>query len=287
VGLPVFCLAVTGAVLALVKDWRRGVLLVALPLGFLLFLSNTFPASRYLNIMLPCVVAAAGYATWWLGSQLRTRTVPATAVIAIAAAVPGAADSVRWNRFFGTDDTRTQAAAFIEREVPAGATILVQPYSAPIRQSRAGLVEALRARLGDEAAAPVKYTLQLAAHPYPSPSFRILYLGESGKTGAPPADVDKIYIAPRSLTPEEGLAPLRAKGVQYVVLTRYGPTLPAFRTLEAALDSDARRIATFSPYRDRRDPADAPVAPFRHNGNTWMHPLLERPGPLVEIWQVQ
>ena len=68
------------------------------------------------------------------------------AVVCILASVPGLSDSVRWNVFFGQDDTRTLAARFIEREVPAGSTILVQPYSAPIRQSREGLIEALPAR---------------------------------------------------------------------------------------------------------------------------------------------
>jgi len=285
-GFPVFWLATAGSLIALITAWRRGILLVALPVAFMLFLSNTFPASRYLNIMLPCIAVAAGYAVSFIGSRLPTRLLPATAALAVAAAIPAAADSVRWDRFFATDDTRTEAARFIEREVPPGATILVQPYSAPIRQSREGLAEALRAKLGDEAEAPLKYKLQLAATPYPSPSYRILYLGESGKTGAPPADVDKIYLAPSSITPEQGLRQLREAGVQYVVLTRYGQPLPTFRNLEAALDRDAHRIATFSPYRDGRDPSDAPVPPFRHNGNTWIHPLLERPGPFVEIWRV-
>jgi hypothetical protein len=207
-------------------------------------------------------------------------------VICLVAAIPGALDSAKWDMFFGQDDTRTQARAYIERDVPANSTILVQPYSAPVNQSRDALVEALTAKLGDPSRAPLKYQLQLAATPFPAPAYRVLFLGESGKTKSAPGDVDKIYISPRAITRDQGLRPLRAAGVNYVVLTRYGTAAPAFQPLEAALQREARRVARLSPYRGDEDPATAPVPPFRHNGNTWIHPLLERPGPVVEIWRI-
>jgi hypothetical protein len=287
VGFPVFCLGVSGAILAFVDDWRRGLILTSFTLVFLAFVSNTFPASRYLNIVIPFVAVAAAYAARRIATMAVGRTSLAMAGVCIVAAIPAAADSVRWNRFFGQEDTRALARAFIEREVPAGSTIVVQPYSAPIRQSREGLVEALRAKLGDESRAPLKYRLQLAATPFPSPAYRVLYVGESGKTQAVPGDVDKIYISPRSFTADRGLGALRAKGVQYVVSTRYGVTPPALRPLETALAREGRLVARFSPYRGEVDLLTAPVPPFRHNGNTWIHPLLERPGPVVEIWRVQ
>jgi hypothetical protein len=286
-GPPVFLLAIFGAVVALVQDLRRGLLLASFPIAFLLFVSNTFPASRYLNIVIPCFVTAAAYGAWWISQRAGARAPVAMAAISALAAAPGAIDAIRWDRFFGTDDTRTLARAFIEREVPSGATIAVQPYSAPIRQSREGLIEALRTTLGDESKAPLKFRLQLAAPPAGGPSYRVLFLGESGKTEARPGDVDKLYIAPRIFQRDPSLGPLRASGVQYVVLTRYGPTPVAFRPLQAALDRDARRMATFSPYRDDVDPAVASLPPFRHNGNTWIDPMLERPGPFIEIWRLE
>jgi hypothetical protein len=208
-------------------------------------------------------------------------------VICLLAAIPGARDSVKWDRFFGQDDTRMQARAYIERDVPANSTILVQPYSAPLNQSREALIEALTAKLGDPSRAPLKNQLQLAATPFPTPAYRVLYVGESGKTKSAPGDVDKIYISPRAITPDQGLGALRAAGVNYVVLTRYGATSPVFQPVEAALQREAHRVARLSPYRSDLDPATAPVPPFRHNGNTWIHPLLERPGPVVEIWQIE
>lgn len=286
-GYAVCVLSVFGAIAALTQDWRRGLLLVSFPLAFLAFVSNTFPASRYLNIVLPSFAVAAAYGAWRLAGFAGSRAPYAMVATCVLAAVPGAYDSARWNTFFGQEDTRTLARAFIEREVPASSTILVQPYSAPIRQSREGLVEALTAKLGDASRAPLKYQLQLAAAPYPAPAYRVLYVGDSGKAQTPPGDVDKIYISPRAVTRDQGLGTLRAAGVEYVVLTRYGTTPPAFQSLEAGLGREARRVAMFSPYRRDLDPAVAPVPPFRHNGNTWIHPLLERPGPFVEIWRIE
>jgi hypothetical protein len=279
-------LAVVGSLAALVCDWRRGLLLVGFPVAFLVSVANTFPASRYLNLILPCVSVAASYGAWELARIAGKAMRPVMVGLCVLAAAPALADSARWDRFFGEPDTRTLAASYIEREVPPGSTILVQPYSAPVRQSREALVEALRFHLGDEARAPVKYRLQLAASPYPSPAYRLLYVGEGGKTGAAPGDVDKRYLSPRAFSEGDGLAALRQAGVRFVVLTRYGPTPPALAGLQAALRRDGRLVASFSPYRSGIDPARALTPPFRHNGSTWIDGSLDRPGPLVDIWRV-
>jgi hypothetical protein len=285
-GYPIFLLGVLGGILALSRDWPRGLLLTSFPLVFIGFVSNTFPASRYLNIVLPCFAVAAAYAAARIAERAGARRAQATVAICLLASVPALSGSMRWDLFFGQDDTRTLAARFIEREVPTGSTILVQPYSAPIRQSREGLIEALRASLGEESRAPMKFQLQLQATAQ-EPTYRVLYVGEGGKTQAPPGDLDKIYISPRAFTSDRGLRTLRAARVEYVVLTRYGGIPPALAALRAALDREARRVATFSPYRDDLEPASAPVPPFRHNGNTGIHPVLARPGPVVEIWRIE
>ena len=285
-GAPVFVLGLFGALASLASDWRRGLLLVSFPLAFLAFVSNTFPATRYLNIVLPCLAVAAACGAWRVAALARRRAPAAMALVCVLAALPGALDSARWDLFFGRDDTRMLARAFIERNVPANATVLVQPYSAPIRQSRAALVEALSARLGDPLNAPLKYRLQLAAASDSGTAYRVLYLGDSGKAQAPPGDVDKVYISARAVARDGTLDPIRAAGITCVVLTRYGPTLPVFQPLEAALRREARQVAMFSPYRNGLAPEAAPVPPFRHNSNTWIHPVLERPGPIVEIWRL-
>jgi Dolichyl-phosphate-mannose-protein mannosyltransferase len=286
VGYPVFLLALAGSTLAVAQDRRRGLLLVSFPLAFLLFVSNTFPASRYLNILLPSAAVAAAYAVSRAARLAGTLATPVMAAICLGAAVPGARDAVGWDQFFAKDDTRTLAQAFIEREIPAGTSIAVQPYSAPIRQSKVGLREALEASLGDVSQAPLKYQLELAAVGYAGPSYRILYIGRSGKTGAPPGDLDKIYISPGAFTGTRGIQSLRQAGVAYAVLTSYGPTPPPLAPLAAALRREGTRVARFSPYQVGIDPMQVPAPPFSHNSNTWLDPRLERPGPIVEIWRV-
>ena len=96
----------------------------------------------------------------------------------------------RSDRFFRQDDTRTLAERFIEAHVPPGATILTQPYSAVLTPSREGLTEALTRNLGSAEAASTKFQLQLALDPYPSPAYRLIYLGRGG------LDAEKIYVDP-------------------------------------------------------------------------------------------
>ena len=62
IGWPVFAAAVAGVVAAIRSDWRRGLLLVAFPIPFLLFLSHTVPMSRYTDAMLPMIAVAAAFA---------------------------------------------------------------------------------------------------------------------------------------------------------------------------------------------------------------------------------
>ena len=284
-GYPIGVLAVAGCLLAVFTDWRRGLVLTSFAVTFLVFLANTFPSSRYLNILLPMLTVAAAYAVWQASRWARCRTPACMAVACTLAAVWPAAESVRWNRFFAEDDTRTQARAFVERHVPDGSTVLVQPSSAPIRQSRNGLREALRATLGNESSASVKHRMQLAA-PAVHPSYRILYLGDSGKTEARPADVDKLYVSLRAVSKDTELATFRASGVQYVLLTRDGPVPPAFAGLVRALSRHGTRLAVFSPFHPGVNPDAPPGLAFKHNTSSWLQPYLERPGPVVEVWRL-
>ena len=117
----------------------------------------------------------------------------------------------------------------LEANVPAGSTVLIQPYSVPLRQSRDGLVEALRATQGDEANASVRFQKQLALSPYPEPAFRTLFLGDGG------LDADKIYISPSAFAEGLSLDPLRALGVQWVIVKRYNEPNPSLASFDRAL----------------------------------------------------
>jgi hypothetical protein len=283
---PVLLLAVWGLVVSL-RDWRRGLPAAAFIAAFMLFVSNTFPVSRYLNILLPSIAVLAALGAWQISRRAGVHRLRAMAALCVVVAVMPAIGSISWNRFLGTDDTRTLAQRFVEREIPAGASVMVQPYSIPLPESREGLLEALRTHLGNESKAPLKNRLQLAATPYPSPAYRLIYVGEQGKGGdLAPGDVDKIYISPRDFGPDQGLAALRARRIEYVVTTEYGPPSAGLMPLRRALERDATVIARFSPYRAGVDESNAPVPPFRHNTDSWIDPALERPGPIVTIWKI-
>ena len=141
--------------------------------------------------------------------------------------------------------------------------------------SREGLVEALTANLGGVEAASIKFQLQLSVDPYPSPAYRLIYLGRGG------LDAEKIYVDPAALSGADGLAALRRLGVTYVVVKRYNKPDPETQPLLAVLAREGRRLAVFSPYRPGLSEAErARIDPFLHNTDTRIDAALERPGRL-------
>jgi hypothetical protein len=281
-GWPVTAAALAGAIVLLRRRPWHALLLASFPLAFLLFLSHTVAASRYLNPVLPVLAVLAG-----AGLALLTRSTPSTLALAAALALPAAWQSRAIGVFFAQTDTRTIAQQWIEREVPPGSTVLVQPYSVQLTQSRESLVEALTATLGDPRRASTKFAIRLGLDPYPAPAYRTIYLGDGG------LDADKLYVSPKAFTDgplpagANGLEPLTRLGVQYVVLKRYNAEDPAVVPLRARLQSAATRVTAASPYRTDSSEADRErVAPFLHNTDTPWHPALERPGPGLEIWKL-
>jgi hypothetical protein len=230
--------------------------------------------------VLPFLAICAGWALVRLSDTLRAPA-PALWIAAMACAAAPMISSVRSDLFFRTDDTRTIAQRFIETNLPAGATVLLQPYSVSLTPSQASLVEALTQNLGDPAAASTKFKIQLGLDPYPQPSYRLIWLGRDG------LDAEKIYVDPAELGGPDGLAPLRRLGVTYVILKRYHRLDPDMMPFVAELSRRGRLLAEFSPYRpgttgDER----ARIEPFLHNTDTRIDDALERPGPQLEIWQL-
>jgi hypothetical protein len=270
--------ALAGVVLALRASERRqaALVLIAFPLAFLPFISNTVAAGRYLNPALPAIAAFAAYAITRI--PLRAEL---TALVGAAITVPPFLLSLNLSLFFQQTDTRTLAQEIIELNIPPGATVLVQPYSVALTQSRESLVEALQTHIGDPAKASTKFALRLKLDPYPAPAYRTLYLGDGG------LDVDKVYMSYKTVSGPDALPALRQAGVQYVVMKRYNVEDPAAVPLREQLKAQGRLIASVTPYRADADQAErAKVAPFLHNTDTPWHRALQRPGPGIEVWQV-
>ncbi len=306
VGWPVLLLSAVGLGWCLKRDWRLALLLVSFAAPFLLFISRTVAAGRYLNPILPTIALLAALGTMAIAlrvaAALRTASDdhqtasadgPATGLatglavlLALAAAAPGAMDSLRLDRLFQQTDTRTLGLEWIERHVPSGATVLIQPYSVPLTQSRDSLVEALTHHLGSTDRASTKFALRLALKDSGRPVYRTLFLGDGG------LDVDKVYLSPQALGGDAGLARLRAAGVQFVVLKRYNAegwsgAEDATRALHDILAAHGRLRADITPYGpDVATDVRARVASFQHNTDTPYDVALARPGPGLEIWEL-
>jgi hypothetical protein len=278
VGQPVALLGAVGVVLMLVSAPARAMLLLAFPLPFLFFISNTAPASRYLNPVLPFVALFAASALSTLAARVTAR--PALFwIVAVIAAAPALRSSVAIDLFMRQDDTRTLAQRYIEANIPAGSTILIQPYSAVLTPSREGLIEALTRNLGSAEAASTKFQLQLSLDPYPSPAYRLLYLGRGG------LDAEKIYVDPLGVA--SGVQPLRRLGVTYVVVKRYNKPDPETLPFLTVLAREGKRLAEFSPYKPgTSDVEQTRIDPFLHNTDARIDNALARPGPPLEIWQL-
>jgi hypothetical protein len=279
-GVIVFALAVAGVAVAAAVDGRRAVLSMTFPAAFVLFIANTFPASRYLNAIVPFAALFAARAVAQLAAARPTMRLVAWVALLLAA-VPAGLTSLHIDRFFRQTDTRTLALRWIERDLPSGTSVLVQPYSVPLRPSREALIEALTAHVGSPDRASVKFRRELALDPYPQPAYRTIYLGTGG------LDTDKIYVDPVAFGADDGLTPLRALAVTHVVLKRYNVPDPSLVSLRADLAREGRMLASFSPYRPGVGlERQAAVAPFLHNTDTRIDDALERPGPIIEIWTV-
>ena len=279
-GRVVVALGVAGAACMAIVAPSRAALLLLFPVPFFVFITNTAPASRYLNPLLPFL---AVFAAWMIGYVAAAFRAPRTAawVVVAASAVPPFLQSVRTDAFFRTDDTRTLAERFVESTIPNGASILIQPYSVPLTPSRESLVEALTAHLGSAEAASTKFQIQLGLDPFPSPAYRLIWLGRGG------LDAEKIYVDPSALAVPDGLATLKRLGVTYVILRRYNNLDPELASFVTALSRGGQLIAAFSPYRpDVSEAERVRTEPFLHNTDTRIDEALERPGPPLEIWRL-
>ncbi len=287
-GWPVAGLVAAGAWRLARRDARTAAILGAFPIAFVLFISNTVPATRYLNPVLPVIAVAAAAAVAWLrtglagwGQRRRWATAAIVAVVVAAAGAPGLVASAETGRFFRQADTRTLARQFIERHVRPGATVLVQVYSVQLTPMKTVLLEALREHRGPGARPAGRLAGLLSVDPYPAPAYRVLYLGDAD------TDAERLYLPYPDADAPDGLAALRAQGVEIVVVKRPNRVPLLVRPLLAALDGHGRRLAVFSPYRPGITGAvRASVIPFQHNTDARLDAALERPGPVVEVWDI-
>ena len=120
--------AVGGAVVAVRRDWRRALLLLAFPVFLYLFMgAQGRYFGRWLLPAYPVLCVLAGYGAVALATALR-RPALLSAVFAVALCAQGLLASVHVDRVLGREDTRTEALDWLRANVPAGGRIVVEPF---------------------------------------------------------------------------------------------------------------------------------------------------------------
>jgi 4-amino-4-deoxy-L-arabinose transferase-like glycosyltransferase len=236
--------AVGGALVALRRDWRRALLLIAFPLFLYLFLGAQGRFfGRWLMPAYPMLCVLCGYGVVALADAVaRRRSHAALAVAGLAALVcaQAAVASVRVDALLGREDTRAQALDWLRANVPAGAPLVVEPF-----------VPSSWLKALDRPRWPVERPYQAYEK-----RLRVRHIVRYRERG-------HCWVVVGSTQKERGLkAGLRSS-----------------RNYYRALDAASGDTATFSPFRAGADPVE-----FSYDFSFNYHPrAYERPGPVVEI----
>jgi hypothetical protein len=112
-------------VLAVRRDWRIALLLVVFPVCFYLYMGAQGRFfGRWLLPIYPALCVLAGYAV----ATLSARRVVVLAGLTALLCAQGALAALHIDRVLGREDTRAQALAWVQDNVPAGAPVVVEPF---------------------------------------------------------------------------------------------------------------------------------------------------------------
>ena len=246
--------ALAGAALALRRAPRRALLLLAFPVLSLVFLSGQGRFfARWILPIYPVLAIMAGYAAVALADALPAppRLRPALlAALAVALAAQGALASVRVDTVLAREDTRAQARSWLERNVPRGSRIVVEPF----------LPEGFL-RVGDRAGAE-RFERWRVERPFQAYEARLR-----------PQLVERYR--------REGYCWVVTGSNQRQRGLKAG--LPGARAYYARLEREGDRRALFSPF----DRGAAPVE-FNYDLSFNYQPAAyERPGPVIEVYRLR
>jgi hypothetical protein len=243
------------------------------PLVFLVFISNTWPFGRTANPLYPFLALFSAYGAVALAQRAGRHAAALVVVLTAALAAQPLLLSGRAVYLFQQPDTRTLAKTWILANVPDGSSAAVEPYSVQLVPTRAQLVAALaRKGLRPEQAGRRSRAL-LARTPYPSPSYRLFYIGEGGM------DEDKIYVPPAFFTGKADAAAVDRPCPEYVILKSAAPS--GANPMTARVAAFGTRIHRETPFVEPGLPADGWLP------DTDVTPSfgVVRPGPVIEVWR--
>jgi 4-amino-4-deoxy-L-arabinose transferase-like glycosyltransferase len=243
--------AAAGSVLALISDRARGLMLVTFPVLLWFFLGGQARHfGRWYLPAYPALAILASYAAIRAVDALpaawaaRRRTV-LVVVAGVLLAMQGLWTSVRVDSVLAQTDTRTLARQWIERNVPAGSGLVVEPAVFPADFLKVGKPK----------------------HPY-----RLFPI-------KPPFQAYEKHLSPAKL------AAYRQQGYCYVLVASYQHDRglnAGFKQAGAyykALNAQSQTLATFSPYRFGAKPVK-----FNFDLSfNYLPRAYARPGPLLQL----
>ena len=203
---------------------------------------------RYLYAVFPALALLAAEG---LSSALAGRKALVAAVVAAGALLPGAWLSARADRIKTLADTRLAATAWIETNIPQGATIVLdQPDASPDARVTRDQAEELRAMNAASGSARARY-YALMRDSHPGGGWRVYRLKRSAAdVDSNPDHVRKAQSEGAFVDASAGLSSLRALGVSYVVTSTFGARpdrSPDLARFFEELSREGRPLARFEP----------------------------------------
>lgn len=242
--------ALFGLWVMLARDWRLA-LLVFLPVAAQAGVLAASPDGgwmRYLLAVFPglALLASEGAVKLWEGRALWRKT--AVAVLLLA---PALIQSGMYVRGVCLPDTRTIAGDWLAKNVPGGATLLLdQAHAGPLVRMSLSQVSELAER-AQAAGSPRARLYRGMAATHPGGGWRVLRLQRSAKDlWTAPGLVSRAQSDTPSLDVRSGLDPARAARVDYVVTSGFGASrerAPELTTFFEELEKEGELVAEFLP----------------------------------------
>jgi hypothetical protein len=277
--IPAFA-ALGGAIRLLLRDRRLALVLLPTPVIYVVFMGlQERYFGRWLLPVLPIAILLAAYGGMALARAVAERAprfaLPAAALVALALLAQGLVATFHVDRVLARPDTRGEARSWLLEHVPAGSSVVIEPFVPPRwledpDRAHPATPAGGRWRLWDTARADVDD----AGSPLPGGRTRFVKVDKYERT-LRPALIDE-YIA-------KGYCWVVTGSTQFARAFAQPDQVPQAIAYYAALDRRGDVAARFSPYRDRAKPPR-----FNFDWSFDYYPLAyARPGPEIVVYRLR
>ena len=240
-GWPMLVLALLGAIWALLSKDVRLQAIAVFGVGYYIVLCRFGqPYDRYVLPLIPFMLILAAEVL----AKIKRKSRLLFWILIPFVVLPSIIKTVHWDRLMSEPDVRTIAKEWVEANIPSGSRLALEEgfYMPRLAFSSGQLVEKKsRTQSGFQSEAKMRRLDALLSKPY-EPSYELNFLSN---------DLEKpafLFAEPLASFDVEAL---KQKGIQYVLLI--DELHSADDAFFQALQANADRVMTFSPYRDPSD----------------------------------